>query len=151
VLRWPWNIAGSWNPARLSGDQFRSRLATRLAGFFKQLALGAGPVLQRISRCAAALQIDLVGAQRDFFPSRTHFSCPRLFHGWRGTLPILGHALPLSTAAPILQLMERHLLEIRLRWHRKIQSFKSKKSEVASARTVLETCGAGNLGAPRIQ
>src|SRR5207253_10590695 len=67
------------------------------------------------------------------------------------TLPILGHALPLSTAAPILQLMDRHLIEVRLRWHGKIQSFKSKKSEVASARTVLETCGAGNLGAPRIQ
>src|SRR5438552_6370415 len=97
--RWP-RYAGlgispaDWNPARLSGDQFRPGLAARLAGFSTQLALGTGPVLERISRCATALQTNMVGAQRDLFRGRMYSGCPWLSHGCRGTFHILGHTPP---------------------------------------------------------
>ncbi len=117
----------AWNPASLSGDRFRRRLAPRLAGFFEQLALSARPVFERISGRAIALQINMVGAQRDLFRCRTVPDCSRLSHCWRGTLPRLGHKILLSTPASILHLVESHRLRIHWRINRKIQYIESKK------------------------
>src|SRR5713226_3395825 len=87
------NPTGTWSPAILSGDQFRPRFAARLAGFFLELALGAGPILERISGRAAALQIDAVGAQRDLLRCRMDPDRSRLCHCYLGTLARLGHTL----------------------------------------------------------
>src|SRR5216684_3544952 len=57
--------------ARLSSDRSRRRLAVRPGGISKQLAFSAGPVFQRIAGSAAALQVNVVGAQRDFLSSWT--------------------------------------------------------------------------------
>src|ERR1700731_1231022 len=88
---WPRKIAGGLEPAILSSDRFRRRLAARFAAVLEQLALGAGPVLKRISGRAAALQKDLVGAQGDLFRCRMGPGCAGLRYCWRGTFPRLGH------------------------------------------------------------
>ena len=111
----------------LSSDRFRRRLAARVAGFFLKLPLGAGPVLERISGRAAALQIDMVGAQCDLLGCRTGPACSRHPHCWRGTLPRLGHTLLPSTAAFILHLVESHRFRIHWRANRKIQYIESRK------------------------
>src|SRR5258708_29549082 len=71
---------GTWSPASLSGDRFRHGPSARLAGFFLKLALGARPVLERISGSATALQINLVGPQRDLLLCRIGPDRSRLSH-----------------------------------------------------------------------
>ncbi|HYU23406.1 MAG TPA: hypothetical protein VEM60_09720, partial [Candidatus Dormibacteraeota bacterium] len=56
-------IAGGFGDAILSSDRFWRRLAARFVAVLEQLTLGAGPVLERISGRATALQKKLVGAQ----------------------------------------------------------------------------------------
>src|SRR5467141_3221441 len=118
---------GTWSPASLSGDRFRHRPAARLAGFFLELALGARPVLKRISGSATALQINLVGAQRDLLGCWIGQDRSRLSHRGRGTLTCLVHSLLPSTAASILHLGESHGFRIHCRPNRKIQYNKSTK------------------------
>lgn len=124
-LGWFKRSAAAWNPAISSGDRSRRRLAARLAGFFEQLALSARPILEGISGSATALQIDLVGAQRNLLRCWLDPDCSRLFHRWRGTLPRLGHTLLLSTGASSLLFVESHCLRIHRRAHRKIQYIES--------------------------
>src|SRR5882762_7597661 len=109
----PWlkTATRAWRPVILSSDRFRRRFAAWLAGFFLKLALGAGPVLERISGRATALQIDMVGAQCDLLGCRTGPTCSRHPHCWRGTLPRLGHTLLPSTAAFILHWWKAIALE----------------------------------------
>src|SRR5882762_8559402 len=125
----PWlkTATRAWRPVILSSDRFRRRFAAWLAGFFLKLALGAGPVLERISGRATALQIDMVGAQCDLLGCRTEPACSRHPRCWRGTLPRLGHTLLPSTAAFILHLVESHRFRIHWRPNRKIQYIQSKK------------------------
>src|SRR5260370_23507793 len=77
---------GAWNPAILSGDRFRRRFALRLAGFFAQFALSAGPVLERISWRVTALQIDMVGAPGNLLRCRRHRGSLRLSHHKQGSI-----------------------------------------------------------------
>src|ERR1700686_5775954 len=79
----------AWSHAILSSDRFRRRLAARFAAVLEQLALGAGPVLERLSGRAAALQKNLVGAQGDLFRCRVGPGCAGLRYCWRGTFPRL--------------------------------------------------------------
>src|SRR2546429_9588987 len=60
--------------------------------------------------------------------------------------------LPPSTAASILQLVQRHLFEIRWRCNRKIQSFKSKKREAVQQENSLgnERCRKSRCAADSI-
>ena len=116
-----------WNPASLSGDQFRPRFALKLGGFFEQFALSTRPIFERISRRATALQINMVGAQRDLFRCRTVSDCSRLSDRWRGNLSRLGHKILLSTPTSILHQVESHRLRIHWRINRKIQYIESKK------------------------
>src|SRR5260370_2341209 len=118
---------GAWNPAILSGDRFRRRFALRLAGFFEQFALSAGPVLERISGRVTALQIDMVSAQRDLFRCGRDRGGLRLSHHWQGAVLRLGHTLLLPTAASILHAVESNSMRNHWRANRKIQYFKSKK------------------------
>src|SRR5260370_10920986 len=119
--------AGAWNRVILSGDRFRRRLAPRLADFFEQLAFSAGPVLERISGRVTALQIDMVGAQRDLFRCRMDPGGLRLSHHWQGAVLRLGHTLLLPTAASILHLVESNSIGNHWRGNRKFQYFKSRK------------------------
>src|SRR6266481_2779835 len=84
-------IAGGFGHAILSSDRFWRRLAARFVAVLEQLTLGAGPVLERISGRATALQKKLVGAQGDLLGCRMDPGCARLRYCWRGTFPRLGH------------------------------------------------------------
>src|SRR5260370_19514843 len=97
---------GAWNPAMLSGDQFRPRFAAKLARLLLQLAFSAGPVLERISGRVTALQIDMVSAQRDLFRSGRDRGGLRLSHHRQGAVLRLGHTLPPPTAASILHAVD---------------------------------------------
>ena len=116
---------GDLESRALSSDRFGRGPAARLAGFFLELALGARPVLERISGSAAALQINLVSAQRDLLGCRISPDRSRLSHCWRGTLACLAHSLLPSTAASILHLGESHRFRIHCKPNRKIQYNKS--------------------------
>src|SRR5216684_4749398 len=107
--------------ARLSSDRSRRRLAVRPGGISKQLAFSAGPVFQRIAGSAAALQVNVVGAQRDFLSSWMESVRSRFFNHWRGTPPHLGHTVLLSTATSILHSGESDGMKIRWTANRKIQ------------------------------
>src|SRR5260370_29262833 len=98
-----------------------------LGGISKQLAFSAGPVLQGIAGSAAALQVNVVGAQRDFLRSGMESVRLRLIHRWRGTFHRLGHTVLLSTATSILHSGESDGMKIRWTANRKIQYRESMK------------------------
>src|SRR5260370_38513832 len=112
---------GAWNPAMLSGDQFRPRFAAKLARLLLQLAFSAGPVLERISGRVTALQIDMVGAQGNLLRCRMDPGGLRLSNHWQGAILRLGHTLLLPTAASILHAVESNSMRNHCRCNRKIQ------------------------------
>src|SRR5712664_3931126 len=115
------NPPEAWSPAIVGGDRLRRRFTARLAGFFLELALGARPILECISGRAAALQIDVVSAQRDLLRCRMDPGRSRISPCQRGTLARLGQILLPSTAASILHFVESHRFRIHWRPNRKIQ------------------------------
>jgi hypothetical protein len=82
----------------LSGDQFRPRLAARPAGFLQEFTFGARPIVERVSGCAAALQVNLIGAQGNLLGCRARRCCLRLSRAWHGSVARLWHPILLSRA-----------------------------------------------------
>src|SRR5208283_865717 len=83
-----------------------SRLAALLDGVLRQLAFGANPIVEGVSRCAAALQINVISAQSDVILRGLDLGGGRLLLLRRGNDPRPSHTVLLSTTASILACRE---------------------------------------------